>query len=269
MKTRNGSPWMMPYTECSLETPDNCHFCQIHQHEASLTTGALRYLQQGAVRGENLMLVTSTSRQAKILSWLEAAGVDVEGLKKDKRLFVHSSQDIINALFTASMPKWEEFEALAARAIAVATHNGEKRVRFYGDAVSDLWASGNHAGVVALEEFWTRLKLKYKFDVSIFCGYVIDAFSPASYSRYLPYLARPHSSVLPTKDSHALMGALDHAGRELLGIAVSKSAMAHHSTGEPQRHRLPLVFEAGYWLSMNHPDAMTPLLHRARSIYVA
>lgn len=268
MKTQTGSPHrMLQYEACSLESPARCHFCQVHQNESSLTAAAIRYLRHGAVSGENLMLITSKSRQAMILNWLAAAGVDVDGLKKSERLYIHTSQDVINALFSKPIPEWEAFEGLAAEAVNAASHNGEKRVRFYGDAVSDLWTAGNHAGAIVLEEFWARLKLKYEFDASFFCGYVIDALSPASYSSHLPHLGRSHSSVMPAKDSIALTGALDHAGREILGITVSKSAVAEHAADEPWRHRLPLVFEAGAWLSRNHPAALPRVLDRARCIY--
>ncbi len=243
------------------------HFCQIHQNGSSLTAAAIRYLQPAAVNGESLVMITDAERRTMILDWLVAAGVDVRVLQEQQRLFVRTNEEVIEALFDNGMPEWEVFEAAVTEVLDAASCHGEKKIRFYGDAVSDLWAAGNHAGTIALEECWDRLKRQNRYRAEYFCGYVIDALSPQSYSSHLPDLGRTHCMAASPKEDVALIGALDRAGREILGVTLSHAAM--EDCADKQRRRLPEVFETGLWLERNHPGAMARVLGRAKVIYGA
>lgn len=256
----------VPYQECSLEAPGNGHFCQIHQNETALASTAVRYLRLGAVKGENLVVITNESRQVLLSKWLEAAGVHASKLLKSRRLFLHASSDVMNAVCVDGMPDWDRFERTATEMFDQASWAGEKRIRFYGDAVSELWASGSHEAVVMLEEFWARFKENSTFDSACFCGYVIDALDPGSYSEYLPHLGRSHGFVMGARDNDMLSAVLDRAGRKILGFTLSKKTRSSVDDQE-WKGRLPDVFRNAYWLGQNYPSAMPDVLGEAKRIH--
>lgn len=268
MKKHKGRP-ALPYQECSLEQPCQAHFCQIHKDEVSLTAAARRFLLAGAMNGDNLMLVTSRSRGATILSWLTAAGLDVSRLQKAQKLFLHDTRNVLASILKSGKPDWHAYKALASEAVDTATWQGEKKLRLYGDAVSDLWWGGNHEGAVCLEDFWIRFRREHDYAMDLFCGYMIDVFLPSSYSSHLPHLGRTHNLVMPGKDDLMLAGALDHASHEILGITPTRAAMESSTPDKPWRDRLPSALRAGLWLHENHPSRIDRVLDRARSIYAA
>lgn len=253
----------LPQPPCSVERPGNCHFCQIHQTETALTSTAVRYLKLGAVKGENLAVITNESRQELLSNWLNAAGIDVSKLLKTRRLFFRTSRALLEGVFVDGTPDWDAFRDNVMALFEQASWGGEKRVRFYGDAVSELWAASQHDAVIVIEQYWAQFSEVAYFDSARFCGYVIDAFDPRSYSSYLPQLGQPHDFVLPPRNNGILSAALDRAGRDILGITLSVEARGEQSTG------LPDVFRNAFWLSQNYPSAMSAVLHGARRIYSA
>ena len=251
------------YQQCTVEAPARCHFCEIHQTESSLTSTAVRYLQVGAVKGENLLVITNDRRRKLISSWLTAAGLNVPELVSSGRLFIHSSSEVIEAVFVDGQPDWKRFEHAATAMFDKATWHAEKRVRFYGDAVSDLWSEGRHSAVIALEDHWARFEDEDRFDSASFCGYVIDALDPRTYSKYLLQLGAPHNFVMPSRDNHALNAALERSVREILDISLPDATDAGPDS------RLPSVFRNAYWLSQHHSSDFSSVLRRARSVYAA
>lgn len=255
-----------PYT---LEAPGNGHFCQIHQKECSLIDAVIRYLVAGVAAGENLVLVTRPNRRTVILDWLAAKGIDVNALVQNRRLFFYPSSEILGGILKDGRVDPQRFKEVAPRLLAEPSWSGRKRLRLYGDAVSDLWQTGNHAAAVDVEACWNELCGTFGLEFSLFCGYLIDALDPRSYSDHLAALGRAHALMIPAPEDHALHCVLDEAVRDVLGSPlaelVGRSSVAYSTDW---RTRLPMVFRFGFWLHEQHPTAATAVLQRAREISV-
>ncbi len=253
-----------PYT---LEMPGSGHFCQIHQKECSLVDAVIRYLVSGVAAGENLVLVTRANRRKLILDWLAAKGIDVTELIQNRRLFLYTGADVLSGIVTDGEVDPGRFNEVAPHIVDEASWSGRRRLRLYGDAVGDLWQAGNHAAAVELEACWNQLCGTFGLEFSLFCGYLIDALDPRSYSVHLAALARAHALMIPAPDDHALRCVLDEAVRDVFGRPLMELAgrcSVAYSTD--WRSRLPLVFRIGFWLYEQHPAAAARVLNKAQEI---
>lgn len=255
------------YVECSIDRPDNGHFCQIYQQESGLVDAVVRYLRIGIANGENLILITRKQRQNRVLDWLMAKNVDVPALRKNAQLFVYSSSELIDHLMPEGALDWHVFESACNSMLAEASQSGTKRLRVYGDAANELWQAGKHAVAIQLEEFWNHVIESRQYDASVFCGYVIDALNPESYSEHLQRLGREHCFVPANNDDLALRCALDEASQQVLGVALS-SSMTPTESPTAWQNRLPLAFRTAMWLQQKHPAAMARVLSRAKELYL-
>jgi hypothetical protein len=69
---------------------------------------------------------------------------------------------------------------------------GPGPVRVYGEMVALLWADGQVAAALELEDLWNELGRRLPF--SLFCGYPEQAVAPAA----VPGIGRLHSAVVGT-----------------------------------------------------------------------
>lgn len=242
------------------------HFCQIHQHESSLVQAVVRFLAAGVVNGDALVVITRRKRQALVLDWLKAKLPAAAALEQEGRLFVHSSNELLDAILCHGAPDWSRFEPLADAVLRAAAAECQ-RVRLYGDAVSELWQMGRHSAAVELESFWNRVLLRYP-RTEVFCGYLIDALAPQSYSEQLAHLGREHCVISPGTDQLKLQCCIEQAAREVLGRAPSV-CRAGQANDAGWRERLPLPMRLALWLLENEPDSAGEVLQRARRLYTA
>ena len=72
-----------------------------------------------------------------------------------------------------------------------------RRVRAFGEMVALLWAQGNQAGAIRLEELWNDLARTHLF--SLLCGYPMNAFSRQNDVPPFSEVCTCHSRVLPAE----------------------------------------------------------------------
>jgi signal transduction histidine kinase len=75
-----------------------------------------------------------------------------------------------------------------------------------------LWAEGNQAGAIRLEQLWNDLSRLLSF--SLFCGYPLNHFQGEVHAEAFARICGQHSGVLPA-ESYALLGSADERLREI------------------------------------------------------
>jgi PAS domain S-box-containing protein len=84
---------------------------------------------------------------------------------------------------------------------------GRKRVRAFGEMVALLWAQGNKAAAIRLEELWNDLARTQSF--ALFCAYPMSAFAePANDGISLGDVCTCHTRVIPA-ESYASLSSPD------------------------------------------------------------
>jgi hypothetical protein len=126
-----------------------------------------------------------------------------------------------------------------------------------------LWKAGQYAPAIRLEELWNEL-LKSN-DVSLFCGYPIDIFSPDFQADKVDALLCAHTHLLPVNP--ALEGALNRAMDEVLGPRVDGLKQLVQTNHRPAWGEVPRPEALVLWLRNNLPGSADQIMRLARQYY--
>jgi hypothetical protein len=161
-------------------------------------------------------------------------------------------------------PDPARFERIIGEALAgVRTRAVHSGIRAYGEMVGVLWKAGQFSAAVRLEDLWNELL--HSGDVSLFCAYPIDVFSPEFESESVDALLCAHTHLVPT-DS-ALEGALNRAMDEVLGDRVDDLRRLIQANHRPAWAVIPKPEAIILWLRNNLPGSAERILVLARQYY--
>jgi PAS domain S-box-containing protein len=93
-------------------------------------------------------------------------------------------------------PSPGRFAKVVGSMIARAAKGG-RRVRVFGELVALLWADGNRAAAIHLEELWNDLGKTHAF--SLLCAYPMHSFGGEVYELEFAEICRQHSRVIPAE----------------------------------------------------------------------
>ncbi|TMA76399.1 MAG: response regulator [Deltaproteobacteria bacterium] len=192
-----------------LEAPAAEHVVQFYETDQFLAEAVSRFLAQGVVAGEAVVIVATPEHAASILAGLTRKGFDVERARADGQLTVLDARETLGRLMIGDTPDWDLFletvGGAMTRAIGVSTAS---RARAYGEMVDLLWRSGRQKQAIALEDLWERLRTRYPF--SLLCAYVMGNFYKESHSGDFRHVCDVHDQVRP---SEAYLGTGDDNAR--------------------------------------------------------
>jgi hypothetical protein len=129
--------------------------------------------------------------------------------------------------------------------------------------VGVLWKAGHFSAAVRLEELWNDLL--QSSDVSLFCAYPIDVFSPEFQAASVDALLCAHTHVVPA--DAALEGALNRAMDEVLGSRVDGLRRLIQENHRPAWAIIPKPEAIILWLRKNLPGSVDQILARAREYH--
>lgn len=241
-------------------TTGGTHSCQLHHDENALARNVLRYVKGGLDQGSSVTVVAGEARRQAINRFLAESEVLSKHL-----LTLIDSRSLLARFMRDDKPDRHLFRDALCPILDAAAARGNGTARIYGEMVNDLWWDGNAAGAIRLEELWNELLQEYEF--SLFCGYVLDAFNPDSYSSHLEDVCLAHTHIAPTPDEDEVRMAIDDACQHVLGIHLS-SLLRHSQSADDKWHvRLPLSRRAILWLKSNTASRLTQVLRIARESY--
>ena len=228
-----------------------------------LTRNVARYLSEGLRRGDGLLVIGTPEHRTTVTHLLrEEPGYSMAVL--EGRLVFLDAQRTLARFIVDGLPNADLFREVVGGALErVRSRAVHTRVRAYGEMVGLLWKEGQYDAALSLEELWNDL-LKQS-DVSLFCAYPIDIFSPEFEQGKVDALLCAHTHLLPV-DS-ALEGALGRAMDDVLGprrdhILDSSQTKHRPSWGAISRSEALVL-----WLRNNLPASADQILARAREYY--
>jgi hypothetical protein len=180
------------------------------------------------------------------------------------RLVFLDAETTLARFMVNGSPDPDLFRAVVGKALrGVQERGGHTGVRAYGEMVGVLWKAGAHSAAIHLEELWNEL-LKSS-DVSLFCGYPIDVFSPEFQVGKVDLLLCAHTHLLPVDT--ALEGALNRAMDEVLGARVDGLRRLIQANYRPSWPALPKAEALVLWLRDNLPGSAEQIIQLARRYY--
>jgi hypothetical protein len=237
------------------------HLVQFYEaDEPALIANVGRYLADGLLAGEHVIVVTTSDHEAAFTAALERAGIPTLTARADGRLMFLDAAATLKRLSVAGYPDAERFENVIGRVVCEARQRAPG-LRAYGEMVGILWANGEFPAAIRLEQLWHRL-LK-QVDFSLFCGYPIDIFSDRFEPGVVDALLCAHTHLLSCSPNSDLEEALERAAREVLQPKVTELSGMRRPAWPDMPHGEAIIL----WLRGQTPDVANEILNRARKYY--
>jgi hypothetical protein len=182
---------LSPWRDWLVEPLSRDHMVQFYSDDRSLTAGLATYLGAGLGKGESAVLIATPEHAEAVRGRLAEDGFETSDLERWGALRVLDARDVLDELLVAGFPDSDQFAVLSRALISdarLASRNG--RVRLYGEMVDLLWARGELAPALRLEELWADTIAENA--VPLYCAYRIDSGSGPPDS-----VCDAHTHVLP------------------------------------------------------------------------
>ncbi|MEP6719260.1 MAG: ATP-binding protein [bacterium] len=221
---------------------DTDHFVQFYESDGFLLNSLVGFIGS-AIKSNDAAIVIATEKHRQGLDELLLAnGLDLTGARTRGQYISLDAADMLSQFMVDGSPEPKRFKDVLGGVIASVT-DGRARVRAFGEMVSLLWAEGNHAGAIRLEEMWNDLQNAHSF--SLFCAYPMNGFGGEKFFSSHVDLCAAHSRVIPT-ESYAGLADADARLRVIVQLQQKAKSLENEiqeRTRAEEALRLALVGE--------------------------
>jgi hypothetical protein len=215
--------------------PDDHSVC-FYDHDSHLVADLARFVLDGLVAGERVIVVATADHRAALDDALAQAGTDSVRACCSGRYIAMDASETLDRFTVNGMPDSDAFMQTVGRVLEEASADGSP-LRVFGEMVALLWTYGNVVGAIELERLWNQVALTRQF--RLLCGYPAstlmggsldatrrvcamhcDVFAPASYSTVD---ADDHPAASPAVTSAVFLPvptAVPSARRFVAGILI-------------------------------------------------
>ena len=220
----------------SSEQVSDEHFVQFYETDDFLLDSVTKFISSGLNTGETALLLGTDTHLKLLRARLEEQNLDVDGLSKLRRLVTLDAEQVLADLTVEGRFSQERFYEFFSSLINEATE-GQRPLRVFGELVAVLWAQGEHATAIEVEQCWNLLKKTKRF--SLYCAYPLTGFGASELSEFLKQVCNTHSCVIPAESFSLLKEPEDqHRAIALLqqkAISLTQEITEHHRTEERLR----------------------------------
>jgi hypothetical protein len=167
------------------------HLVAFYETEESLVATVVEYLTPALRAGDAAIVVATAEHREAFAAEIEAAGVDVDAATGDGRYQALDAEALLSSFMVGGAPDPGLFREVVAQVLERASI-GARRIRVYGEMVALLWAAGDVASTIAVEDLWNELVAEHGF--SLFCGYPISGFDVQTQPAF-EHICGQHSTV--------------------------------------------------------------------------
>ena len=168
------------------------HQVEFYETAEYLADSVCGFVEPALRDGDAAIVVATEAHRHDFAAELTARGIDVQTAADSGRFLALDAAETLALFMADGRPDPARFtQALVPLIERAAT--GGRAVRIYGEMVALLWAEGNIAGAIALEDLWNELGALQPF--SPLCAYPATAF----------YAAETTGSFRAVCEQHALV----------------------------------------------------------------
>ena len=179
------------------------HFVQFYETDTFLLDSLKGFIGAGLNAGDGCIVVSTQANREGLDERLRAHGVDVERARAAGQYVTLDAGDTLSKFIVDGSPEPLRF-ADTIGGVITRVSEGRQRVRIFGDMVALLWADGNRAAAVRLEELWNGLQEIHPF--SLFCAYPMRGFGGEGLDGPLGEVCSAHARVIPAESYTSLAG---------------------------------------------------------------
>ncbi len=156
------------------EIAPNDHIAHFYDDDQSFLSTLAGFIADGLAKRESAIIIATPQHLSALAHLLSSNGVDLMRPLAEDRYIALDASIALSAFMVDGRPKEEMFASLVGYLIKRASRNG-RRIRAFGEMVALLWAQGNHAATVRLEQLWSEFCRDYGF--CLLCSYPKAGFT--------------------------------------------------------------------------------------------
>jgi len=196
---------LAPRIVCSEMERDD-HFVQFYEDDGFLIESVGAFIGGGLGAGDGAIVIGTQAHREALASRLKAQGIDLEAVQSRGQYVSLDAAETLSKFMVRGLPD----EALFNKVIGGLVKEMAKDrsgLRAFGEMVALLWADGNGAAAIRLEELWNKLGKTHTF--SLFCAYPMDDFAGESNGESFSRICKEHAHVIPVESYSAKTSAAD------------------------------------------------------------
>jgi signal transduction histidine kinase/ActR/RegA family two-component response regulator len=178
------------------EMCDTEHFVQFYEADGSLLNSISGFIGNAISAGEGAVVVATQAHRDGLDQLLQSNGLDVVGAKSRGRYLSLDASETLAKFMVDGLPDPQRFNDVIGGVIASVT-DGDSRIRAFGEMVTLLWAEGNQAAAIRLEELWNDLQTAHSF--SLFCAYPLRGLGGERLIEPTSSICKVHTRVIPAE----------------------------------------------------------------------
>lgn len=170
------------------------HLLQCWDTEASLIDALEGFVSSGLREGEGVVVIATASHLHEVEKRLRKHWLDIDRASWEGRYIpLLAPETLRKCMGEDGLPDAQRFEEACHKLVERAGAHGERRVRLFGEMVGLLWAEGNIAAAIHLENLWERFI--EETGAPLFCAYARSVF--AGNEKGFRGVCDMHTLVLP------------------------------------------------------------------------
>ena len=171
---------------------DGDHVVQFYDDDRELETTAFARLAGAAGSGDAVVVIGTSEHLAACRRVFVGAGVDMDRALAEGQVRLLDATEVLDAFIVQGRVDRGAFDRSVGDVIRAAGETG-RRVHAFGEMVGLLWAEGDVAGAIELEELWDELGVQLEF--SLHCGYPAALMATPSTAQAFEAVCDLHSEV--------------------------------------------------------------------------
>jgi signal transduction histidine kinase/BarA-like signal transduction histidine kinase len=214
-----------PVTTNGLSSPmSEGHLVQYYEKEGFLYDRITDFMSDGLRGSDAAILIATRAHRAGVESRLRRRGVDLNHLTMGGRYHALDARETLSQFMVGGSPDPLLFAKTVGPVIRTA-RGGDRRVLAFGEMVALLWAEGNRAAAIRLEDLWNDLARREPF--ALLCAYPISHFDDAGYAKPFAEINAAHTWVTPA-ESYSIVDA-DERSRAIAVLQQKAAALEAES----------------------------------------
>ena len=176
------------------------HFVQFRETDEFLINSVGEFIGTGLHAGEACIVIATQPHRESLEERLKEDGLDVATAQAAGSYVSLDAAATLAHFMVDGEPEPTRFTEVIGQIIEQAAQ-GSRRVRIFGEMVALLWAEGNRAAAIRLEDFWNDLGKTHVY--SLFCAYPMQGFGGIEHEAQFTQICHQHSQViLPESYTH-------------------------------------------------------------------
>jgi len=182
------------------------HSVQFYEDDSYLLDGLSRFIGSALGSGDAGIVIATEEHRTGLAKRLKARGLDTSVAGAQGRYVSFDAAETLAQFMRDGQPDASRFTQVLGNLItraAAAASGAHPRVAAFGEMVALLWAEGNPAAAIRVEQLWNELAETHTF--SLHCAYPMRFFAREGDSEPIELVCAEHSRVLPTESYTSLV----------------------------------------------------------------